>query len=144
MASSGSVAVSSAPQGFHRVIEDTASAVAPIISELGWIEHARCDWAEPIPPNPTFPKDEGAVTARWCVVSRGEGAPNAEQISKSRGIFRGLLPPTRGHSTRFVPFYPELATLPGTQFSAGSSWNIWIYACFSWRPRQESNLRPSA
>jgi tripartite-type tricarboxylate transporter receptor subunit TctC len=43
MATSGSVAVASTSQGFHRVIEDTASAAAPIISELGWIEHARCD-----------------------------------------------------------------------------------------------------
>jgi tripartite-type tricarboxylate transporter receptor subunit TctC len=40
MATSGSVAVSSPPREFHRVIEDTASAAAPIISELGWIEHA--------------------------------------------------------------------------------------------------------
>ena len=35
MAASGSVAVSSTPQEFHRVIEDTAAAAAPIISELG-------------------------------------------------------------------------------------------------------------
>ncbi len=35
MATSGSVAVSSTPQEFHRVIEDTAAAAAPIISELG-------------------------------------------------------------------------------------------------------------
>jgi hypothetical protein len=55
--------------------------------------------------------------------------------------FRGLLPPTRGHSTRFVPLYPEWATLPGTQFSAGSSWKIWIYAYFSWRPRQDCDLQ---
>jgi hypothetical protein len=40
---SGSVAVSSTPQEFHRVIEDTASAAAPILSELGWIERARRD-----------------------------------------------------------------------------------------------------
>jgi tripartite-type tricarboxylate transporter receptor subunit TctC len=35
MAASGSVAVSSTPQEFHRVIEDTATTTAPIISELG-------------------------------------------------------------------------------------------------------------
>jgi tripartite-type tricarboxylate transporter receptor subunit TctC len=35
MATSGSVAVSSTPQEFHRVIEDTAAGAAPIISELG-------------------------------------------------------------------------------------------------------------
>jgi len=35
MATSGSVAVSSTPQEFHRVIEDTAAAAAPIIHELG-------------------------------------------------------------------------------------------------------------
>ena len=35
MAASGSVAVSSTPQEFHRVIEDTAATAAPIIRELG-------------------------------------------------------------------------------------------------------------
>ena len=35
MGASGSVAVSSTPQEFHRVIEDTAAAAAPIIRELG-------------------------------------------------------------------------------------------------------------
>jgi tripartite-type tricarboxylate transporter receptor subunit TctC len=35
MATSGSFAVSSSPQEVHCVIEDTAAAVAPIISELG-------------------------------------------------------------------------------------------------------------
>jgi tripartite-type tricarboxylate transporter receptor subunit TctC len=35
MATSGSVAVSSTPQEFHRVIQDTAATAAPIISELG-------------------------------------------------------------------------------------------------------------
>jgi tripartite-type tricarboxylate transporter receptor subunit TctC len=35
MAISSSVAISSTPQEFHRVIEDTAAAAAPIISELG-------------------------------------------------------------------------------------------------------------
>jgi tripartite-type tricarboxylate transporter receptor subunit TctC len=35
MAASGSVAVSSTPQEFHRVIEDTAATAAPIISGLG-------------------------------------------------------------------------------------------------------------
>jgi tripartite-type tricarboxylate transporter receptor subunit TctC len=43
MSTSGAVAVSSTPQEFHRVIEDTASAAAPLISELGWIEHAHRD-----------------------------------------------------------------------------------------------------
>jgi tripartite-type tricarboxylate transporter receptor subunit TctC len=35
MAASGSVAIASTPQEFHRIIEDTAATAAPIIAELG-------------------------------------------------------------------------------------------------------------